>query len=351
MPPLVSIIIPTYNYAQYLGQAIESALDQTYSNIEVIVVNDGSTDNSRDIAASYSRKINYIYQENKGLSAARNVGMARAAGKYLVFLDSDDLLAKDVIALSVASLEKADVAPGCISKNEQFINNIGDHPKKNAWNTPESQALDELLFFRNIAPPHAYMIEREKAIDLSFDSTLKACEDYDFWFKYFSKHGAPIRSEGLVYYRRHRTSMSANLNRQYYFDAVVQKRITEYFLKSYETRQPLFGKPLSPQLATQYALAQIGAWLLTLRNAKRVELQLDIDTSTLLQDLCSSIDIGTLILPGAFVYPIKRYTRAYQPALKKYLPALPIISTPSAGAEIPQPFFKKLAADISWLLV
>jgi glycosyltransferase involved in cell wall biosynthesis len=88
---LVSVIIPCYNHARYLGQAIESVLDQSYPRVEIIVVDDGSTDHTTQVAARYSG-VHYVRQENQGLSAARNTGLRQSRGDFPVFLDADDLL-------------------------------------------------------------------------------------------------------------------------------------------------------------------------------------------------------------------------------------------------------------------
>ncbi len=96
--PLVSIIIPTYNYAAYLPTALESCLRQTYKNLEIIVIDDGSTDNTKDVIDRYRGRIVYIFQENAGVSAARNRGIASAAGDFIGFLDADDYLTEDAIS-------------------------------------------------------------------------------------------------------------------------------------------------------------------------------------------------------------------------------------------------------------
>ena len=84
MPPLVSVIIPCYRQAQYLREAVDSVLAQTYSPVEVIVVNDGSDDNTEEVAKSYGDRIRYVYRDNGGLSAARNTGLEHAHGEYVV---------------------------------------------------------------------------------------------------------------------------------------------------------------------------------------------------------------------------------------------------------------------------
>lgn len=103
---LVSVIIPVYNAGENLRESIQSALDQDYSPIEIIVVDDGSSDNSLTIAESYENKIKLIKQKNAGASVARNTGLAEAKGKYIQFLDADDFLSKNKIRLQVEVLEK-----------------------------------------------------------------------------------------------------------------------------------------------------------------------------------------------------------------------------------------------------
>ena len=90
-PPLVTVVIPCYNQAHFLGEAIESVLSQSYRNFEVIVVDDGSTDNTSEVASRYEG-VRLVRQENRGLSGARNRGMREAKGEYVVFLDADDRL-------------------------------------------------------------------------------------------------------------------------------------------------------------------------------------------------------------------------------------------------------------------
>ena len=102
--PLVSIVIPTYNYANYLLTAITSCLQQTYKNLEIIVVDDGSTDNTRAILEEFSDRILYIYQNNQGVSSARNKGLELAKGSFITFLDADDALTTDSIERRVRIL-------------------------------------------------------------------------------------------------------------------------------------------------------------------------------------------------------------------------------------------------------
>ena len=104
-PPTVSVVIPVYNGDRYLAEAITSVLDQTYKNFELIVVDDGSTDGSAEIAKSYKQAVLYTFQPNGGLSKARNTGLALARGKYIAFLDHDDLWLPHKLARQVTYLD------------------------------------------------------------------------------------------------------------------------------------------------------------------------------------------------------------------------------------------------------
>src|SRR5437867_1708261 len=103
--PKVSIVIPTYNYGRYVVEAVESVLNQSFQDREVIVVDDGSTDDTRERLERFRGRIRYIYQRNKGLPAARNTGIRAARGAYVAFLDSDDLWLPEKLALQVPILD------------------------------------------------------------------------------------------------------------------------------------------------------------------------------------------------------------------------------------------------------
>jgi glycosyltransferase involved in cell wall biosynthesis len=93
--PRVSVVIPTYNCAKFLGRTIDSALRQTYRDFEIIVVDDGSTDGTQALVAAYEESVRYVYQTNQGASAARNAALSRASGELIAYLDADDLWRPD----------------------------------------------------------------------------------------------------------------------------------------------------------------------------------------------------------------------------------------------------------------
>ncbi len=107
MKPLVSVVVRCFNRGDTVGRALESILNQTYSRLEIILIDDGSTDNSRSVAERFSG-VDYYYQENKGLAGAREAGLCRAKGKYVSFLDADDFWSADFVTESVAALEQLD---------------------------------------------------------------------------------------------------------------------------------------------------------------------------------------------------------------------------------------------------
>jgi glycosyltransferase involved in cell wall biosynthesis len=119
----VNVIIPTYNYGRYLPRAIESVLAQTYKDIEILVVDDGSTDNTAKISEGYKEKgVKYFkHEHNKGLSAARNTGIKNTSGQFIAFLDSDDEWAPEKLALQVELLEKGSVEVGLIYTDVKYI--------------------------------------------------------------------------------------------------------------------------------------------------------------------------------------------------------------------------------------
>ncbi len=103
--PKISVIIPTFNHGHYIKKAINSIFNQTYKNFEIIIVDDGSTDNTLDIISIYGDSVRYIYQENRGLAGARNTGIQASKGEYLAFLDADDYFEAGNLGEKITFLE------------------------------------------------------------------------------------------------------------------------------------------------------------------------------------------------------------------------------------------------------
>jgi len=207
--PLVSVIIPCFNHAVFLPQAVESVRRQDYSPIEIIVVNDGSTDNTDDVVKGFEDMI-YINQQNKGLSAARNAGIKKASGAYLLFLDADDVLVEDAVSFQVAQLEN--------NKEAAFVS--GGHVKTNGQlQTIEEVSIDIKkdhylhLLQGNYIGMHAAVLYRSTLFnEFLFDESLKAAEDYDLYLKIAAKYSVLHHTKNMALYRQHAHNMSGNLS-------------------------------------------------------------------------------------------------------------------------------------------
>ncbi|HEV8539750.1 MAG TPA: glycosyltransferase [Nitrospiraceae bacterium] len=217
-PSTVSLIIPTYNHARHLHEAIESALAQTHPRVEVIVVDDGSTDETPDILAKYHGRVTSFTQTNRGLAAARNAGLRIATGDYVAFLDADDVLASNKLAEQAAVL-KSDPRIGWTYCDVRMTNVVTGHDtvaserfhyrrrRLNGWLFAE-------LVFANFIPAIAPMIRRsilEKAG--GFDEALTALEDWDLWLRVSLVAEARYLPAVLATYRLQPEGMSQDRTR------------------------------------------------------------------------------------------------------------------------------------------
>lgn len=181
--PLVSVVMPTYNYAAYIQRAIDSCLEQGYPNIEIIVVDDGSTDNTAEIVQAlvrqYPARLKYVRQQNAGASAARNAGLALAGGDYIAFLDSDDCFTPDAIE---TRLRAFDVHPGIDIVLTEKYNRYGSdeelHFSPRVTQDFVSDRLYEDLLLKKIASGViATLIRADVARRFSFPVNLRTGED------------------------------------------------------------------------------------------------------------------------------------------------------------------------------
>ena len=180
--PLVSVIIPTYNRGWTIKEAIDSVLAQSFIDFELIVVDDGSTDDTSEILDSYRDDIKVLSQENNGVSAARNRGVATASGIFIAFLDSDDLWLPEKLSSQVDFFNSNPDALICQTEEIWVRNNMRVNPKKRhkkPWGMIFEPSLDLCL-----VSPSAVMIRRSLFEEVGvFDETLPACEDYDLWLR------------------------------------------------------------------------------------------------------------------------------------------------------------------------
>ncbi len=180
--PQVAVIIPAYNQSQYLRQAIQSVLDQTFIDWEAVIVDDGSSDDTRNVAHSFTdSRLRYIYQENRGLSAARNTGIRSSTAPYLSFLDSDDMFLPEKLALLLDALEQQPelgmVAGQAIpvDENNQRVGKIMD--------TPLPQQPERLLLGNPLHVGSVLLRQSWQEQAGFFDESLRSYEDWDMWLR------------------------------------------------------------------------------------------------------------------------------------------------------------------------
>ena len=180
--PQVSVIIPTYNRAWTIEEAIDSVLAQDYTEFELIVVDDGSTDHTSDVLDSYGNVIKVLCQKNKGVSAARNRGIAEASGKFIAFLDSDDLWLPQKLTVQIEFFNQTPDALICQTEEIWVRNGLRVNPKKR-HKKPSGRIFKPSLELCLVSPS-AVMIHRGLFDRVGgFDETLAACEDYDLWLR------------------------------------------------------------------------------------------------------------------------------------------------------------------------
>ena len=222
--PKISIIIPTYNQAEYLQEAIESVLNQTYKNIEIIIIDDGSTDNTLKVVNSFNdNKIIFIQQRNKGASSARNTGIKEANGEYIAFLDSDDLWLKDKLRKQIDFMrenpEVGLLGTGCfqmIDTNKMIYKKIFPH---------KNEILQKNLIQYNPFIQSSVIVRKDVFNDIGlYDEKFKESEDYDLWLRIAQKYKIANLKQALTTKKYSKVGLSKNKDsKQLYFALKARK--------------------------------------------------------------------------------------------------------------------------------
>ena len=213
--PAVSIVIPNYNHAQFVSEAVNSVLCQTFADYEVIVVDDGSRDNSREVLDTFGDRIRAIYQQNQGLSAARNTGIQAALGRYIGVLDADDLYEPDFLEVLVSALESQPDA-GAIYCGYRFVDDVNNPlPQVEAREVPPEK-LYQALVDGNFLVPESMFVRKECYDKVGlFDTSLRALEDLDMWLRISSQFKVIYTTKVLTRHRILAGSMSTDPTRQH----------------------------------------------------------------------------------------------------------------------------------------
>ena len=212
----VSVVIPTYNRAAYISEAIQSVLDQTYSDFEMIIVDDGSTDNTREIVGSFDdSRIKYIYQKNQRLPAARNTGTNASSGEYITFLDSDDILMENAVKKGVQILdEHPEVAfsytPNYSIDERGQIIGLQKKGQKHSWVREGTAQIREFLIDGHHIGVCATMMRRSYLYEVGlWDTTYTdGSEDFNMLMRLARKYRVAYINESAGKVRVHQSSMT-----------------------------------------------------------------------------------------------------------------------------------------------
>ncbi len=210
----VSVIIPTYNYGRYLGQAIQSALDQTFPPYEVIVVDDGSTDETPQVLAAFGTRIRSVRQANAGVGAARNKGIAMARGEYIALLDSDDIWMPEKLELQMSRFAE-DPSLGLVHCGAETFDESGR--TLNTWlGGMEGWVADEMLRFAPdvIRACSSIVFPKRVAEEVGgFDTRLPPSDDWDFCHRVAARYPVGYVRKGLLRYRQHGGGLHRDVRR------------------------------------------------------------------------------------------------------------------------------------------
>jgi glycosyltransferase involved in cell wall biosynthesis len=208
--PVVSVIIPTYNSVHFVTQAIASVLAQTFQDFEVLVIDDGSTDNTKEVLKKkYGDKIHYLFKTNGGVSSARNFGIEKAKGKYLAFLDADDIWLPEKLEKQISLLEAAPEIGLCYAGAIVVDEDL--NPKNYVEAEQYEDATEGLLLKMNILILSSSFIRSEIVRQTGgFDSEFSTCADKEYWLRLsLLTKLAPVE-DYLVKYRQVSGSMSSD---------------------------------------------------------------------------------------------------------------------------------------------
>lgn len=194
----VSVIIPTFNRSKKVVRAISSVLSQSFTDFEIIVVDDGSTDGTEDAVAEFIHRISYlVHSSNLGVSAARNTGIRRSNAQFIAFLDSDDYWLPDKLAVQMDFLKANTHALACQTEEIWIRNGCRVNPKKK--HTKPSGDIFEASLKLCLVSPSAVMLRRYVLEEVGmFDEDLPACEDYDLWLRIACRYPVYLIRQQLV---------------------------------------------------------------------------------------------------------------------------------------------------------
>lgn len=251
--PLVSVVIPAYNSARYIADALDSVLRQDYPAIEILVIDDGSTDHTTDIVARYGNKVRLLAQTNQGSAAARNHGIRHANGKYIAFLDADDAWWSHKIRFQVDALNQS----GHKMAYSRFIRWYQDagghftHPETEFLATPNPNVSDDKvvtgspyaeLLLDCIVWTSTVIVEKAELEKVGmFDEYLRKGQDYDLWLRLSRQIDMLGLEQPTALYRIHPTSITTSLKTINYEYLILSRAVAQWGERGPDGRSPPAG--------------------------------------------------------------------------------------------------------------
>lgn len=292
----VSIVIPTYNCARYIGESVSSAIRQTYENVEVLVVDDGSTDNTAEVLRPYFNKIRFIRQKNHGVSQARNTAIDMSSGEYIAFIDADDLWLPNKLEIQISFLERnKDVAGVCTDFST--INSTGDviMPRSIKKHYPIFKryklAMEKIFSYHEQLSVHSGLTKQNSEFDVYYGNIFKALfrgnfiktssfvvrkkdmlriggfnknfhtqEDYEYWLRLAKEYELGYIDAPLTAWRKH----DVQITRSDQTEDVILQSLAAIQNIAIEARKILGEKAVNQRLSEKYR--SLG--LIYLRNDK-----------------------------------------------------------------------------------
>ncbi|MDA9958168.1 glycosyltransferase [Alphaproteobacteria bacterium] len=243
MTQLVSVVMPAFNAAEFIGQAILSVLEQSYEHWELIIVDDGSTDATSEVISGFADdRIFYIFQENSGVAAARNRAIKSSRGNFIAFLDADDLWNKEKLALQIEAFRLLGNDVGLVYSDYLCFENGSSKtykPKRPA--KLSASAYNNLLTHNYIATLTVMVRKNSMALAGVFDSKYFGTEDWDLWLRILRTTRAHKLDRPLAKYRVHKGGISKNLLFHYSQEVAVLKENAK-FIQLHERDCYFFGE-------------------------------------------------------------------------------------------------------------
>ncbi|MGD0451892.1 MAG: glycosyltransferase [Candidatus Bathyarchaeia archaeon] len=251
--PEVSVIIPTYQSRKFVEAAIDSVLTQTYTNYEIIIVDGGSTDGTLEILHSYGKNVKILRQTGKGIANARNTGLLASQGKYVAFLDSDDLWLPDKLEIQIKLFDKMPEDVGLIySDTLPFFERYKKLNLDSAFqkHMPRRGKVLSYLLRDNFIPTSTVIV-RKSCFDKVgfFDESFLLSEDYDLWLRIAEEYDIDYQEFALAKHRLHEENITRNFELHFQNELLLQNKILPYLKKEASSKHEFYKMYYQPYLS------------------------------------------------------------------------------------------------------